>query len=213
MTISNYFKKNITLESERLLLRKICMSDAEDMFDYSKRPETSQYLLWSPHASLSVTMDTIKFILTEYDTGRFNDFAVILKSSGKMIGTVGFTSVDEKNACAEIGYVINPDYQGQGIATEAVSIILNFAFCELGFNRVEAKFMAENLPSRKVMEKCGMTFEGILRSKMFVKGAFRNIGICSVLSDEYFATPRENIYAQVKKPSFFERILGKKQKS
>ncbi len=213
MNISYYFKRNIALESNRLLLRKICMSDVEDMYDYSRRPETSRYLLWSSHSSISVTSETLKFILNEYENDRFHDFAVVLKSSGKMIGTTGFTSVDEKNACAEIGYVLNPDYHGQGIATEAVALLLNFAFCEVGFNRIEAKFMPENLPSRKVMEKCGMTFEGVLRSKMFIKGEFRNIGISSILSSEYFAVPRENIYAESKKPTFFERILGKTKKS
>ncbi len=213
MQLSYYFKKNTILESERLILRKIRMSDAEDMYDYSRRPETSKYLLWSPHESISVTAETLKFILNEYETDRFHDFAVILKTNGKMIGTAGFTSVDEKNACAEIGYVLNPDYHGQGIATEAVALLLNFAFCEVGFNRIEAKFLSENLPSRRVMEKCDMTFEGTLRSKMFIKGAFRNIGICSILSSEYFAVPRENLYKKSKKTTLIERFFGKRYKN
>ncbi len=209
MNISNYFSKNITLETERLVLRKLSISDAADMYDYSRRPETSRYLLWSPHPSIDTTYDTLRYILREYNAGRYSDFAVVLKSNGKMIGTAGFTAIDEKNSCAEIGYVLNPDYHGHGYATEAAEMLLNFAFCELGVNRVEAKFMQENEKSLKVMRRLGMTFEGIQRSKMYVKGVFRNIVVSSILRSEYFALERKNLYAEQKKPSGFLRFFSK----
>jgi ribosomal-protein-alanine N-acetyltransferase len=104
-----------------------------------------------------------------------------------MIGTVGFSELDMANHTAEIGYVINPKYSGKGIATEAVSSFLNFAFMELDMERVEGRYMVPNHASRRVMEKCGMQYEGILRSLMEVKGVRRDIGICSILKEEYFA--------------------------
>lgn len=213
MRLGQYFSKNIVLETERLLLRKITSNDAYDMYEYACRPETSEYLLWSPHISVSATKNVIEAMKSDYAAERFFDFAVIYKENMKMIGTVGFTSYDEKNQCAEAGYVISPDYWYKGIAAEALSAILNFAFCELGLNRVEARYMVENLNSKRVMEKCQMTYEGCFRSKLLVKGAFRDIGVCSILASEYFSVPRENIYKKSEKGSLFSKLFPSRNKN
>ncbi len=213
MRLGQYFSKNTVLETERLILRKITQNDAYDMYEYACRPETSEYLLWSPHASLSSTKSLIETLRREYSAERFFDFAVIYKENMKMIGTAGFTSYDEKNECAEAGYVISPDYWYKGIAVEALSAILNFAFCELGLNRVEARYMVENVNSKRVMEKCQMSYEGCFRSKMLVKGSFRDIGVCSILASEYFSVPRENIYKKSEKSSIFGRLFPSRNKN
>ena len=213
MRLGQYFLKNTVLETERLILRKITSHDASDMYEYACRPETSKYLLWSPHTSLTATKNVIEAMRSDYAAERFFDFAIICKENMKMIGTVGFTSYDEKNQCAEAGYVINPDYWYKGIAAEALSAILNFAFCEIGVNRVEARYMVENVNSRKVMEKCQMTYEGCFRSKIFVKGEFRDVGVCSILSSEYFSVPRENIYKKSEKGSLFSRLFPSRNKN
>ena len=102
-----------------------------------------------------------------------------------MIGTCGFTRIDEENSVVEIGYVINPEFWGMGLATEAAQKILDFAFNVLQANRVEAKFMFGNDASLAVMKKIGMKFEGYQRDALFVKGKFRTIGIASILKREY----------------------------
>ena len=102
-----------------------------------------------------------------------------------MIGTCGFTRFDYANNSAEIGYVLNTSYHGQGFATEAVGRVLEFGFENLCLNRIEGKYMVENTASRRVMEKCSMTFEGVRREGMLIKGKYRNIGVCSILKSEY----------------------------
>ena len=211
--VADYFSENLRFETERLIIRKVRTSDASDMYEYSCREETCRHLLWDKHPFYSYTLELTKHLQREYAQGRYFDLAIELKEKRKMIGTVGFTQVDEKNFCCEIGYVISPDYWGMGIAAEAVSVLLNFAFCELKMKRAEAKYMVENTASRRVMEKCGMTFEGVQRSKLFVKEKFRDIGICSILSSEYFSLPRKNIYENPEKPSLFERLARKCSKN
>jgi ribosomal-protein-alanine N-acetyltransferase len=71
--------------------------------------------------------------------------------------------------------------------TEAARRILQFGFQVLGLHRIESRFMIENDPSRRVMERLGMTFEGVRRSAMLVKGLYRDIGICSILANEFRA--------------------------
>jgi ribosomal-protein-alanine N-acetyltransferase len=120
-----------------------------------------------------------------YRKGEFFDWAVVEKASGKMIGTCGFARLEKNHRIGEIGYVLNPAYHGRGYATEAASAVIRYGFETLGLNRIEGRYMVENIASRKVMEHCGLVFEGVLRESMMVKGRFRDIGLCSLLLADY----------------------------
>lgn len=173
------------LMSERLYLRRMRYTDAEDMYSYACREEVSRYLLWSPHPDLYHTQDYLRYVASRYAAGSFYDWAVIWRQTDRMIGTCGFTSFDCQNDTAEIGYVLNPDFWGREIAVEAVRQILSFGFDRLSLHRIEARFMQENRASLRVMQKVGMQFEGFRRESMYVKGAFRTIGTCAMLASEY----------------------------
>ncbi len=183
--LANIFSNIPTLETERLILRRLVPSDAEDMFEYSCDKNVTEYLTWSPHPDKYYTIDYIKFVQKKYKTGDFRDWAVIDKATGKMIGTCGFTSVDLQNRRGEVGYVYNSSFWGRGIAAEALMCVIGFGFSTLSLNRIEGRFMAENIASRRVMERCGMTFEGVHREHIFVKEKYRDVGVCAILRGEY----------------------------
>jgi ribosomal-protein-alanine N-acetyltransferase len=195
--ICRIFSHMPELQTERLILRRMRLPDAEDMYDYARRPEVTRYLLWSPHPDIGHTRDYLQYIATRYAAGSFYDWAVILKKNNRMIGTCGFTTIDCSNDAAEIGYVLNPDYRGQGIAPEAVRAVLAFGFERLALHRIEARFIEGNTASLRVMEKVGMCFEGYRREAMLVKGAYRTIGYCSILASEYEARKKDMLYADV----------------
>ncbi len=174
------------IETERLLLRPMERGDADDMFDYARRGDTSRYLLWSPHPSPAYTRSYLAMIGRFYRKGQFFDWAVVEKASGRMIGTCGFTRLTEQHHVGEIGYVLNPDFHKKGYATEAVRAVIEYGFRVLELHRIEGRYMAENAPSRRVMERCGLTFEGIQRGAMLVKGRYRDIGICALLKEDYY---------------------------
>ncbi|MBQ7336956.1 MAG: GNAT family N-acetyltransferase [Clostridia bacterium] len=175
------------LSTPRLTLRKMRTSDDADMFDYASRPEVTRYLLWSPHPDRAYTREYLKYLATRYAAGTFYDWAVVLKESGRMVGTCGFTSIDAQNECAEIGYVLSPRVWGHEIAVEAVRAVLAFGFDRLLLQRIEARFIYGNEASLRVMQKVGMTFEGYRRQSMLIKGVRRDIGYSSILLDEYRA--------------------------
>ncbi len=179
------FSRIPTLETERLILRGMRVSDAEDMYAYARHPSVTEYLTWSPHASLDETREYLTYIGQRYRTGDFYDWSLICAADGHMIGTCGFTSFNCPADSAEIGYVLNPAYQGQGLATEAVRRVLAFGFEELNLHRIEARFMEGNDASRRLMERVGMSFEGYARESMRVKGKYRTIGTCAILRHEY----------------------------
>ncbi len=190
LNILNVFKRIPTLFTERLILRRIERRDIDDIFDYASNPETSKYLLWYPHNTKFDTKVYFNAVDKRYKLGKFYDWAVVDKTSGKMIGTCGFTSITPEDEKAEIGYVINPSYKGRGIATEAVKRVLRFGFDELLLERIEARYIIGNDASLRVMQKCGMRFEGTQRHGVKCKGRFADVGICAITSGD-FITKRQ----------------------
>ncbi len=177
------FSKMPVLQTERLTLRKLTPRDAQDMFDYAHRADVTRYLTWSPHPDVRYSREYLEYLQGRYAGGMYYDWGVIDRSTGKMIGTCGFTSFNCTHDKAEIGYVLHPDYWGKGLAAEAVKKILDFGFEKLRLHRIEAKFMKENARSLRVMEKVGMTFEGYEREAMLIKGRYVTVGTCAILKD------------------------------
>ena len=188
--IYRIFSNIPTLNTERLTLRRMLVSDTDDMYEYARRETVTRYLTWHPHRNRDYTREYLQYIGTHYTIGDFFDWGVVHNRDDKFIGTCGFTRFDYNNNCGEIGYVLNPEYWGQGLALEAVREVMRFGFEVLGLNRIEAKFIEGNDSSRRVMEKTGMTFEGFLRKAMKIKGEYETIGICSILRDEFMSIRR-----------------------
>ena len=177
-----------TIECDRIILRKMLFEDAEDMYEYSHNPDVPKYLTWYPHPDIEYTKAYLRYVSQRYRTGDCIDWAIVDKASGKMIGTCGFAKIDYQNDSAEIGYVLNTNFQRKGIAAEAAQAVIAFGFDVMELERIEARYMVENTPSRKVMEKCNMTFEGIRRSGAKVKDVYRDLGICAITRADYEKT-------------------------
>lgn len=184
-TLYKVFSHLPQLSTERLILRKIKVSDAEDMFEYAHLEATTKYLTWRPHPNVNYTKEYLEYLSTRYAVGDFYDWAVILKKTGKMIGTCGFTRFDLPNNSAEIGYVLNPAYHGYGLATEAAHEVIRFGFDGLKLHRIEARHIPGNDASHRVMQKLGMRTDGILREAYLINGSYKSIVVCSVLRSDF----------------------------
>ena len=203
-----FIRKKPVIETERLIFRKMRVSDARDMYEYACKEETSRYLLWAPHSSYYYTVKLLRFLQGEYENVSFFDLAVIDKESGKMIGSAGFTSFDTDKGIAEIGYVLNPDYHGKGIATEALKVMTDVAFRILGASRVECKYLDGNVASLRVMQKCGMVHLGIV-GQMLVQGFYRNYGVCYIEKEEYLKAQRAPFYTVKAEKGFLRALFYK----
>jgi ribosomal-protein-alanine N-acetyltransferase len=176
------------LETERLLLRKMRLDDAEAMFAYASDPEVTRYVLWDTHRSIEDSEDFLRLATEGYERGDFGGWGVVLKDSGAFIGTCGMDAgYAPEHARAELGYVLSREYWGRGLMSEAVRAVIRFGFERLELNRLEARCIAENVASARVMEKAGMSYEGTLREREFIKGAYRDMKLYSILRREYRA--------------------------
>jgi [ribosomal protein S5]-alanine N-acetyltransferase len=176
------------LETERLLLRKMRLDDAEAMFAYASDPEVTRYVLWDTHRSVEDSEEFLRQATEGYERGDFGGWGVVLKDSGAFIGTCGIDAgYAPEHARAELGYVLSREHWGRGLMSEAVREVIRFGFERLELNRMEARCIAANTASARVMEKAGMTYEGTLREREFIKGAYRDMKLYSILKREYRA--------------------------
>lgn len=171
------------LETPRLFLRPIRMSDAADIFDYASDPEVARYMSWDCHTSLSDTQAYIEFTTDAYRTGGHYDYAFESKETGRVIGAGGaFKDIAEGDTCAEIGYVLNRDFWGRGLVPEAMRVFVDYLFAVKNIHRVEAYHFLENEKSGRVMQKLGMTHEGTLVDKQYLKGRFITTKVYAVIN-------------------------------
>lgn len=115
--------------------------------------------------------------------------AVCDLESNVYIGNVYLIKIDKINRSAHIGILIgNKDFRGSGRGSEAVKLLLNYAFGELGLHRISALILEENLASRKTFAKLGFKEEGMYRDSVFKGGKFRNQILVSLLESEFLIT-------------------------
>ena len=192
MAVDRHFIYNIfadipMLDTEHLLLRRMKVGDAADMFDYAKRDDVTRYLTWHSHKTEEYTKQYLQYVQKQYADGDLYDWALIDRESGRMIGTCGFTGFDFDNECGEVGYVIHPDFRGRGLAPEAVRRVMQFGFERLHLHRIKCMYMEGNEASRRVMEKCGMHYEGTFRQAMRIKDRFCTVVEYAILREEFDA--------------------------
>ena len=183
--IEDVFADLPTLETERLVLRRMRLEDASDLFEYASDPEVSLYTTWYPHQSIDDSREFLTRILSLYENTQLADWGIVHKADAKFIGTCGFADWSPYHSRAEIGYAMSRKYWGQGLMTEAARRVIDFGFENMQLNRVDARCMIENIGSARVMEKSGMTYEGILREHMYAKGRYDDLKIYSILRREW----------------------------
>jgi [ribosomal protein S5]-alanine N-acetyltransferase len=177
MNILETFADVPKIETERLILRKITLADAEDMYAYASNEEVTSYVTWDTHTSISDTIEFIHTFLPQYDAA----WGIEVKENGKFIGTVHFVWWQPEHNSAEIGYVLAKEYWGKGLITEAASAITSFGFDHMNLVRIQARCFLENKGSEGVMKKLGMSFEGTSRKVMYVKGEHKDLKVYSLL--------------------------------
>ena len=173
------------LRSLRLSLSEITWDDVELIHDLNSRPESDRYNTLGIPADMEVTRQTIApDIEDQQETPRTKYCWLIRDHAGQFIGKIGMNIGLAKYCKAEIYYVILPELWGQGFATESVRCVIDFGFEQLGLHRIEAGVATENSASIRVLEKVGMTREGIGRKILPIRGQWFDNYSYSILEDD-----------------------------
>ena len=183
-----YFSQLPTLTTQRLVLRRLKMSDARDMFIYSSDPEVARYVQWRAYESVLAVQAFLRYNQHQSRLNQPCAWGMALKEDDRVFGTAGFTWVNDDNRSGEIGYSLARSRWGCGYATEATEAILAYGFDSMRLHRIEAQHDVRNPASGRVMEKCGMRYEGTLRGRLFNKGVYADMKVYAILEDEWHAS-------------------------
>jgi ribosomal-protein-alanine N-acetyltransferase len=174
-----------TLTTERLILREVVATDAEDLLVFRGDPEVQQYNL-VPIRSAAEARRLVKTMQAWYSTGYAIQWGITLRDEHRVLGLCGLHEWNRTHRRASVGYDLARSHWGQGIATEAMRAVLRFGFEELDLNRVEALTIAENARSIRLLERLGFQREGVRRDLWLeADGSFRSSAIYSLLRSEH----------------------------
>lgn len=172
------------LSNNRLFLREFTDNDWINVHKYASQDIVCKYQPWGPNTeeeSRSFVNQVIKDS-TEEPRKRFA-FAIVLNTN--MIGAGELNIRDFTNKIGELGYIINPDSWGKGIATDVAKLLIGFGFEELKLHRIYATCDPRNIGSSKVLMKVGMTREGRIRQNILMKDGWRDSLLFSILEQEW----------------------------
>lgn len=181
-------KGTATLETERLILRTFTPDDAESMFqNIASDPDVVRFMLYDRCDTIEATRKHIDQWLRYFDEpGARELFAIVLKSTGEVIGTIDHAELDTEARSAEVGYQLGKSWWGKGYTTEALRAVLAYCFETVGLNRVWADYDTRNTASGRVMQKAGMRYEGTFRQCKARRGELIDKAQYAMLAEDYF---------------------------
>ena len=176
----------LTLQTKRLILRKMAITDAADIFAYASDPQVTTHTAWATHQSIENTYEYLNnFVFELYRSGKGMDWGIVEKESGKLIGTCGLY-ITPHHRRGTLGYTLAKAYWGQGLMTEAATVAIAFGFHVMQLQRIQAICDVDNVASARVLEKAGMQFEGILHNYLFDKERSWNVKMYAIARSHTF---------------------------
>ena len=179
----------LTFETKRLILRRFSYTDDKDMLKYWISDEKIQNLYGEP---VYKTQEEVRELLDKYISSYIKQdyyrWAIINKETEECIGQIAYFLVDSKNHFAEIEYCIGSEFQRRGLATEVTKAVIEFGFNKMNLHKVQISHKSINTPSKRVIEKCGFTYEGTLRDYFYQDEKYSDRLYYSILRDDFINT-------------------------
>ncbi|HEY3397393.1 MAG TPA: GNAT family N-acetyltransferase [Armatimonadota bacterium] len=176
---------DLTLTTDRLLLRPFHGDDFAAVHAYACDPEVCRYMTWGPNDEAG-TRGFLQAVIAnaQAEPRTYYDWAVTLRDGGRLLGACGLYRRGEAQQ-GSLGYCYHRDSWGHGYATEAAAAMVGFGFRELGLHRIEACHFGPNLASGRVMQKLGMQLEGNLREAFQKDGVWYDLAHYAILDREW----------------------------
>ena len=186
MFVINITLKNMELASERILLKEITWDDIEYIHLLHSIPEVDEFNTLGLPKNIEETKELIRPAIDEQSKNPRKSYTwkIVLKDSKKFIGLAGMTLSLDKFRLGEIYYKLSPDFWGKGYGTEIAKRLIRAGFEEFDLHKVEAGVATENRRSVRVLEKCGMTREGLRRKILPIRGQWIDNYHSAIVEDD-----------------------------
>ena len=177
------------LETQRIRLRPYRAGDDEAMFALYSDPRVMRYWSFAPWVELAQARTYLSRALDGMDSGEIFPWAIADRDSDRLIGALTLFSLHAEQLRAEVGYSLSPDFQGRGLAAEALRLGLAHAIDSLGLVRIEADIDPRNEPSARLLERLGFVREGLLRQRWRVNGEICDSAFYGLLAEDFLRDP------------------------
>ncbi|MGN9908495.1 GNAT family N-acetyltransferase [Phytohabitans sp. LJ34] len=181
------FRPAYPIHTRRLTLRPFTMGDLDPLWSYQRLPEVAEHMLWDPRDLMQVKVALERMVKEDRlaHEGDCLSLALVDRESGVVAGQVELVWLSDRHRQGEIGYVLNPRYQGAGLATEAVREVLRLGFEGLRLHRIIGRCSAANAGSAALLERVGMRREAHFRQNSWVKNAWRDEYVYAILRADW----------------------------
>jgi RimJ/RimL family protein N-acetyltransferase len=172
------------LQGKRVRLRGPRRDDAEALFALFSDPAVMRYWSRPPMTTLGEAQGLLGEMLDSFEQRSLLNWMVTSRDDDGVIGTCTLFRIDPRHRHAEIGYALRSDHWGQGLAHEAVNLMLDWAFRRFDLQRVEADIDPRNEGSRRLLLRLGFASEGVLRQRFFVGDVVTDSEMFGLLAGE-----------------------------
>lgn len=142
------------IATARLILRKVVSTDVDRVYYFRSDKEINKFIKRAPQ-TLETAVAHIEKLTAELKTDKSVSWGITTKESNTLIGSICLWNFSEDKKIAEVGYDLDPKFQGQGIMSEAMKVVLDFGFNQRGFKTIEAYTDYRNIPSKKLLKSHG----------------------------------------------------------
>lgn len=151
---------DLILETDRLLLREMKLSDAETLFEMDRNPKVHEYLWNNPLTDVNEVKNIINSVQEQYKQNKIGRFVIVLKETNEVIGWAGLKfnteMVNNKIHFYDIGYRLDEKFWGKGYASEASFAWLDYGFKTMKIPVMEAAAHTDNIASNRILQKIGL---------------------------------------------------------
>lgn len=175
------------LTGPRVVLRQMTPSDAPAVQAVFSDRETLRYTNITPHESLEDALAYVEKQRVGFRDRNYFCWGVARRTDDRIMGIVVLFHLDLKHERAELGYALGRDYHNQGFGTEALRLLLRFAFEQLNVHRLEADVDPRNGPSIRLIEKQGFQREGLLKERFLIQGERQDALLLGLLRRDWSA--------------------------
>lgn len=174
------------LESKRLKLQEVTWDDLENLHCLYSLPETDEYNTLGIPANIEVTREMVRPMIDaqQEEERKAYTWKIVRKDSGELIGMAGISLSANRFRLGEIFYELFPSHWGQGYATEVAKRLIKVGFEDFHLHKVEAGVATENVRSIRVLEKAGMTREGLRRKILPIRGEWKDNYHYAIVEDD-----------------------------
>jgi len=177
----------LPIATPRLVLRPFSTADLDDVWAYQRQPEVARHLMWEPRDRRQSQQSVDQMVREDrlVEEGDCLTLAVVWPATGTVVGQVELVWLSREHRQGEIGYVFNPQHQGQGLATEAAVEMLRIGFEEFDLHRIIGRCSAQNTASARLLARLGMRQEAHFIQNVLVKGEWKEELVYAMLQDEW----------------------------